>query len=233
MHYLPPFRLYLIFSVVFFLLPNESLNIENAFHGDMDSIEKVSDLPLSKADKPTVLSGDQIDASQPVVQDAECVLEGWPVGSWITIMMRNVCLQFNDDPELIVQKMIDSIPLMMIIGIPLVAVFMQMTYLLAGRMYIEHIIFLLHAHAFYFLVAILTTFSSLLGYFYPLLSGIMEWFNIIATLYVPAYIFMAMLRVYGDSKRLTFAKVCFIMLGYGFSMLFVGAGSIFVNALAV
>jgi len=165
MHYLPPFRLYLIFSVVFFLLPNESLNIENAFHGDMDSIENVSDLPLSEADKPTVLSGDQIDASQPVVQDAECVLEGWPVGSWITIMMRNVCLQFNDDPELIVQKMIDSIPLMMIIGIPLVAVFMQMNYLLAGRMYIEHIIFLLHAHAFYFLVAILTTFSSLLGYF--------------------------------------------------------------------
>jgi len=58
MHYLPPFRLYLIFSVVFFLLPNESLNIENAFHGDMDSIENVSDLPLSEADKPTVLSGD-------------------------------------------------------------------------------------------------------------------------------------------------------------------------------
>jgi hypothetical protein len=113
------------------------------------------------------------------------------------------------------------VPVMMIVGLPLVALFMSMVYAMSGRYYVEHIIFLLHTHAFFFLVSIAMALSSALGQSYDFLFGAMDWFRIIASWYIPIYIFMAMLRVYGDSKTKTFFKGCFVLTGYNISILVV------------
>lgn len=256
MHYLPPFRLYLILSVLFFLIPNNEFDLENGFgnqtsQGSNNSSDAAQEdlvfAPFEFSDDIDPETGEEYglriadevlreleedeEFNEFVANQASCSLDGWPSDSWITIMVRMACMKFNENPEQFVQDFLDSIPLMMILGIPLVAAFMQLLYFLSGRFYLEHIIFLFHTHAFFFLISILNALSTWLGYYYAFLFEAMDWFRIIAGFYIPAYIFIAMLRVYDDGLIKTFFKGMFILTGYGMSMFLVGGASVFFRAL--
>ena len=259
MHYLPPFRLYLILSVLFFLIPNNEFNLENGFSGQAGqgvnptpdiSEESLVFAPFEFSDEIDPETGeayglriaDQVlreleadedfgELDEVMSSQEDCSLEDWPSDSWLTITVRLTCLQFNEDPEQFFQDIIDSIPLMMILGIPFVAAFMQLLYFLSGRFYLEHIIFLFHTHAFFFLISIISALSTWLGYYYPFLSNAMDWIRVIAGLYIPAYIFVAMLRVYDDGVMKTFFKSMFILSGYGMSIILVIGVSVLARTL--
>jgi hypothetical protein len=149
---------------------------------------------------------------------ANCEFPNLATDALFTLMVRDMCLKMSENSDLLLEQLEDSIPVMMIVGIPLVALFMQLIYAFSSRYYVEHVIFLFHVHAFYFLISILMAFSELLGYYYVWLFNSMEWFRIVAGLYIPLYIFLAMLKVYGDSKRKTFFKAFIMMIGYGTSI---------------
>jgi hypothetical protein len=143
--------------------------------------------------------------------------------SLFTIVIRDTCLKFQNDPERLWQEVVDMVPLMMILGIPLVALFMHVVYAFSGRYYVEHVIFLFHTHVFFFLISITMSLSSIIGQRYGILFDVMDWFRVIAGWYIPIYIFMAMMKVYGDSWAKTFFKGWFVMVGYGISI-FIVAG---------
>lgn len=252
MFYLPPFRLYLILSVLFFLLPsNEGTVGDNSGQGanaelaalDTESITNPgadSNAGTAGAELARQIQEIQVEVARELAAEnganpeayrdtgGECSLNGLSRDSLFTIVLRDACLKFMNDPERLTQEVIDMVPVMMIVGMPLVALFMFMVYALSGRYYVEHIIFLLHTHAFYFLVSIVMALSSTLGRRYDFLFGVMDWFRIIVAWYIPVYIFMAMLRVYGDGKVKTFFKGCFVMTGYGISIIIVtGFGILF------
>lgn len=243
MHYLPPFRLYLILSVLFFLIPTFNFSSDDA--GSESGQEVVSsgggndtgdealpiDLPAQIEAQVGGDLGAQIAAEvrQELAAateeeefsetlDGSCELSDFPQDALTTAIIRNACLKLRDNPDQLSQAMRDSIPVMMVIGIPLVALLMLLFYASSGRYFVEHIIFLFHAHAFYFLIGIAMSLSSLLGQRYAFLFTPMDWFRIIGGFYIPLYIFLAMLNVYGESKGKTLVKAFFLMIGYGISI---------------
>lgn len=258
MHYLPPFRLYLILSVIFFLIPGNNGNAGDNFDrnsGTEPEIISLEDLPVTGTANEGVNDGanngdnrggfanqvrneftSEIEAARNADRgvfrnSAElCSLDGLPRSSLFTIVLRDACLKFFNDPQRLTQNVIDMVPVMMIVGIPLVALFMFVVYALSGRYYLEHIIFLLHTHAFFFLVSIVIALSSALGQRYDFLFGIMDWFRMIAGWYIPIYIFLAMLKVYGDGKVLTILKGCFVLFGYLTSIVIVSGFGILYTA---
>jgi hypothetical protein len=242
MYYLPPFRLYLILSVLFFLIPNTDLDFDS---GPEEGLATINEEQNSGEQNTTVTlneeailigAGDETglanqareelaralaleDEDAELLSDAaNCEFPNLTTDALFTLMVRNMCLTMAENSDLLLEQLADSIPVMMIIGIPLVALFMQLIYAFSSRFYVEHVIFLFHVHAFYFLIGILMAFSSLLGQYYTWLFNSMNWFRIVAGFYIPIYIFQAMLKVYGGSKRKTFFKAFILMIGYGTSI---------------
>jgi len=250
MYYLPPFRLYLILSLVFFLIPGNNGNTgdnfgENFIEDDFNVVYRPVDQNVDGEDKGELAEQLRQEVSEELavartnntdtysIRGGQCLLNGSSPGSLFTSMLRDACLKFTNDPQRFSQDVIDMVPVMMIVGIPLVAFFMFLVYAMSGRYYLEHIIFLLHTHAFFFLASILMALSSALGQRYGFLTETMNWFRIITAWYIPLYIFLAMLSVYNDSKVKTFFKGVFVLIGYGTSILVVAVFGILYSALNI
>ena len=98
--------------------------------------------------------------------------------------------------------MLNDIPKMMFFLLPLFAVMLKLLYLHPKRLYVEHLIFLLHVHAFGFL---------LLG---PLLLVHPDWLVVAVFLVLPVYILAAMRVVYKQGWPKTLVKFSLLSLGY-------------------
>lgn len=257
MYFLPPFRLYLILSVLFFLMPGDNLQVERVTGEGPGTSAAGNELPeVQDFDFEDIVgesTGDQalgqeiagdvqreLDAAPEPPQSVNlllgdgqnnCQVSGLEQNGLLAALIRNACLKARDDQEQLFGQLVDIIPVMMIVGIPLVALIMQFFYVFSGRYYVEHIIFLFHTHAFFFLVSTLIALSSLLGYYYPFLYEAMDWFRVIAAIWIPVYIFLAMLRVYGQSVGKTLLKAFFVLIGYGLCIVIVGTFSLLFTAL--
>lgn len=101
-----------------------------------------------------------------------------------------------------------NIPRAMFVFLPLLALCMKLMYWRPKRYYVEHLLFLVHNHAFVFLsMAIVLLIGMIPGvgdYAWPL-----YWANF---LYMAWYIYRAMRNVYGQGRALTLVKYC--VLGY-------------------
>jgi hypothetical protein len=87
---------------------------------------------------------------------------------------------------------------------------MKLLYWRPKRYYVEHLLFLIHNHAFVFLAVTLLILIAriphtepLIGWLITLVSGYMVW-----------YIFRAMRNVYGQGRGLTLAKYFTLGLTY-------------------
>ena len=67
----------------------------------------------------------------------------------------------SDTGESFNRAFADNFPVTMLVFIPIVAAIMKVLYLFARRKYVEHLLFFLHVHTFFFLVALVTV---LLGF---------------------------------------------------------------------
>ena len=181
--YLPPVRMYLVASLTFFLIVS--------LFGDPsedDALIEVGDIPT-------------------------CELGSLP-GPFNTPELRGrletACSRISaDSGNSLAQGLMDNLPAMMFLFIPLAAFIMKMLYPLSKRKYVEHLLFLFHFHAFFFVVAILTWLISAIG------GGTVA--NVLVTaiwVYVPVYLFLAMRRVYGQSRAVTAFKYLLLFGGY-------------------
>jgi hypothetical protein len=91
------------------------------------------------------------------------------------------------------------IPTVLFVLLPVFAGFLKLLYLRSRRYYAEHVVFLLHTHAFVFLLFTLLLLMVLLGLF--------RWWVIPPlTLWLMAYTYLAMLRVYRQGALKTLVK---------------------------
>ena len=65
-----------------------------------------------------------------------------------------------------------------------------------------------------FMVCILTGLSSWLGMYYDWLSPGINLFRVVALWYVPVYEFLAMARVFGNSRAAIFSKSLLVITGH-------------------
>jgi hypothetical protein len=191
--YLPPFRLYLVLSVVLFLAAG-SVNHHVVFVGfsvgDRGSVEGV------KAETPA--------ANETPAQRAERLCAGdnvtFPWKSWES-RFREACYKVvQDRGQSFVESFYHNLPRALFLLLPILALAMKLMYW--RRYYVEHLLFFIHNHAFTF--ALFTLFT--------LAMAITSWawlimlYALIVLFYPPIYTYRAMRRVYAQGKWITRAK---------------------------
>jgi hypothetical protein len=274
---MPPFRTYLVLSIVFFLVaffdPKEEFGIlfgeeeateeQSEEAGAVDEVRDNIVRDLVEEGVPTVdqaaidssedgavsneSAADEEDASDEDVDgfnirfddgatttsdDCNDIdTEDWP--PWLksrltperlTVMCERVVA---DDGKAWGSKLVDSIPAALIALLPLMALVLKALYPLSKRYYVEHVLFVVHYHAFFFLILSLqilfSRLVSVLG-----LSGFLSGVTTAAvSVYIPIYLAMAMRRVYGQRWLITIPKYFILSIAYLIGM----AGILGVTAL--
>lgn len=108
-----------------------------------------------------------------------------------------------------------NIPRAMFVFLPLLALCMKLLYWRPKRYYVEHLLFMVHNHAFVFLVS---TVCMLIG-LVPVVGDYVALLYWAAFFYMAWYIYRAMRNVYGQKRWLTVLKY----LAMGFAYILAGA----------
>jgi hypothetical protein len=233
--YLPPFRLYLVLSIVFFLMLGST-------NGDDPGVaptaaadpaaRQLRDQALAEANKALAESGgprvefpaDRIQANVKVsfIDDFCAPFKQLPDKERQdsrAVGIRRMCDRFETgDFTAVGEAVLHNLPRAMFVFLPVLALCMKLMYWRPKRYYVEHLLFLVHNHAFVFL---LFSLALLLGLVPGIANfpGTIFW---ITFLYAAWYIYRAMRNVYGQRRAITLPKylvLCVVYLQATFVML--------------
>jgi hypothetical protein len=253
--YLPPFRLYIVISVVFFLVgmpehvtvkpeaPSDTLD-SATLNEQAEQFESAENpLPEAMREKSAQYLRDQAAkaaareaagikpkprAADPAASASkEAASETGETRNNVNVSfggLNDFCAAFKDQPDSdnvyrnalrtrcqrlasgdggnLGQVVVHNVPRAMFIFLPLLALVMKLMYWRPKRYYVEHLLFLIHNHAFIFLAATLLILIARV----PFMESAMGWLGTAVALYAVWYIFRAMRNVYGQGRGLTFAK---------------------------
>jgi hypothetical protein len=225
--YIAPFRLYLVTSVLFFLglsltppavgtgAPEEAQSEAAQEAGSPGMFRMTNNMGVDLAGSPDSLR--TLITMEGFSPEIERRVEDFlipRIQHWNSMQPREAIQTLWDG-------MLRNAPKAMFFLLPVFALLLKLLYVRSGRLYVEHFIFALHYHAFPFAMATL-----LLG----IPDGIIE---TLVVLWLFVYLFLAMRRVYGQSKRRTFLKYSLLGLVYFFVLIFTGLATAGITALSV
>lgn len=207
--YLPPFRLYLVMSVLLFLViavvGGKTTIVE------VDAEESAAQGSPQSAPQPANETPD--DRAGRICDDID-----FPGTT------REGCEHaLREDGNPLAKEMMQNFPKALFVLLPLLALVMQVMYW--RRHYVEHLLFFIHNHAF--------TFA-----FYGVLIGIAAytpgWVAAICVLlmlvYPPIYTYRAMRRVFPQNRWLTRLKFLALAFAYFILMSLMGLGTVIYSA---
>ncbi len=127
--------------------------------------------------------------------------------------------EIEANPNIIVDKIMDVLPIAVFIMLPLVALLFKFWYLFSGHYYIEHLIHALHNHAFLFVVFILMILAdAVAGWKEPdaqsLWTQVAGWIDIVLVIWIPLYLLISLKKVYRQGWTLTFLKFSLVGISY-------------------
>ncbi len=290
--FMPPFRTYLVLSIVFFLVaffdPREEFGI--LFGPGTDGSDAASDTGEELGDVQDirnevmrqlvadgVLTADQAGvAAAPgsdnpgtpsVAEDSSAEEEGdnedadafnirisdgkttttdncddidtadWP--PWLEERLTPARLKIAcervvaDNGKAFLSKLLDSVPAALIALLPIMALVLKTLYPLSKRYYVEHVLFVVHYHAFVFLILSL---QILFGRVVSLLSvsGFISGITTFAvSLYIPVYLLLAMRRVYEQGWFFTTFKYLALLLAYFVGMIVILVSTAIIAAFSI
>lgn len=227
--YIPPFRLYLGASVVFFLLLSISmrdipLNVSDELAADSAGRAPGQD---SSRGLNVRVSGVQRDTTRTAADSTGPYLWGdgldlgMPVPALDTLLAHRLDVLRRMPPEqalrIFMGEVVSNAPTAVFLLLPVFALLLKLLYIRRKRYYVEHFVFGLHTHAFMFLM------------FSAMLVGDVPWVQLPAMLWMLVYFFLAMKRFYQQGVIRTFLKyvilgqVYMIVVSFGVALLLVGA----------
>jgi len=203
--YLPPFRLYLILSIVIFLIASfVHLNVALI---KFDEATKPGGLPTSSSQLPA----NRITNCDDFVN--------WSNHPTWSPRIRHVCeAVLQDNGGNLAHLAIGTMSKAMFIFLPLIAFLNMLMYWRPRYRYAEHLLFFVHLHAFYFSVAIPLILIIEAAGTWPKLEGVAGLLETILGWSLPVYTLMAMRRVFRRSWPGTVFKA--IMLFFVYSIVF-------------
>jgi hypothetical protein len=246
--YLPPFRLYLVISLLFFVVAGLPDHVDpEDFDEGPPTADKIAnlrqaadkleaDLPNTpgiakaaaemreKADEqqaeldsranPSGAAGGKSLGRREVRTDLcdDMDLDKLPAGAtWGQKALFGFCQKISTmRGEDLLRSFVHNIPRAMFVFLPLLAAVMKLLYWRPKRHYVEHLLFLVHNHAYVFLAMGMLALALNI-------PGVGEHLGLLAAavwIYTFYYIFRAMRVFYGQSRGLTFAKYVFIGFTY-------------------
>ena len=202
--YLPPFRLYLVLSVVFFVIaalghPEVGILQLHASDGKPAlDVKKLDAIPAQANETPE-------QRANRICRDFN-IVSGTKSG---LVDGQTICRKVvTDNGRALTESFYHNIPRALIVLLPLLALTMRVMY--RRRHYVEHLLFFVHTHAFAF---VFLAAYALIAHFIP--NGLIFGFaTAVMALLLPYYTYRAMLRVYGQKKWLTLLKFWTLGLSY-------------------
>ena len=228
--YLPPVRLYLVLSVILFAMaslghprgvlfeldskaaaddPGRAAEVAKIKKEALEAIKEAKARGVSIVD-----SEDGKDGSGFRLDAAQCASahSDW---KWLDQPLRDVCMRnVADHGQGFVNALNSSIPKMMFVFLPLMALVMLLLYWWPRHFYVEHLVFFLHTHAAVFLLLLVELVFSRLGSWLPFLARAVPYLKFAGLLYFIWYIYRAMRVYYGQGRWLTLAKIGVIGFAY-------------------
>lgn len=206
--YLPPFRLYLVLSVIFFLLAS-SLHPR----GQMVRFDPAADTPSK------ITSCDDIK------------FEGLAQHPDWNQRIRHACQEVvRDNGNSLMHVALGTMSKAMFIFLPLVAFLNMLMYWRPRYRYAEHLLFFVHLHAFYFSAAILVLLATDAAQAWPRLQGAADWLGTLLGWWATFYTVTAVRRVFSQSWTRAFFKTFALSIVY-LGVFAVTVGGVFVYAL--
>jgi hypothetical protein len=240
----PPFRMYLITSVTFFVTLSlvQSLGAPEAADGADQAAVEPPPLPPQSEAADSLEEGftDAVPAEQRTFgividdDDLECTFN--PTG--LTPAMRErleaACERVEQSgPAALERAFADNFTVTMLVFIPIVAAIMKLLYLFARRKYVEHLLFFVHVHTFFFLVALVTVLLSGLLTLAPAERFTVPIVRIAAGLYFFVYLYQAMREVYRQGHGLTTVKYVVLGGSYFAAAILTVLGAVFFTAMTL
>jgi len=208
--YLPPVRLYLVISVVFFLWAS-------AMHSQVRVVRVTEPDQGPARTELAPLGEDTFGAALPgesAEQHAErfCSSGVNYDGPWrerIQPAAHRACVRLVlDKGHSLPEVFMHNVPRAMFVFLPLLAGVMMLMYWRPRHYYVEHLLLFLHNHAFVFLLLLLAGLAS------ALLKPLAGWISAAAALYIAWYAYRSMRVVYGQSRSLTLGKLVLLSFFY-------------------
>jgi hypothetical protein len=224
--YLPPLRLYLALSVLFFVVmglgtvePQSSEKIREqageaarAAQEAVRSAAQTNPRVAAAIEGARALPGGAADAKS----GCERIEVNSPGKAWIEPRLRAACARAIEDGGREFGHAIEhNLGRAMFVFLPLIAGAMGLLYLRPRRLYVEHLLLLVHNHAATFL---LLSLAHLLGLALPW-EAVASSVASVAGLYLVYYYFRSMRVVYGQGRTRTLAKFSVLAALYGAGML--------------
>jgi hypothetical protein len=208
--YLPPFRLYLAISIIFFAL--------SALLPDGDP---VPGKPPEELARELAAEGVPPEEIERVKKGVLCNFEVSRDGRFREFLaaMQRACLTVNADPQRFWDRFLATAPRLMFLFLPLMAAVALLFYWRPRRLYAEHLVLLLHNHALTFLVLTVTQIVSSIVLIPVPFIGLLEILNFLLFLYLAWYMFRSMRVVYAEGRLKTSLKffalflIYFVLLG--------------------
>ena len=232
-HFVPPFRMYLVLSLAFFLVAAAGRNLE--INGDAGDAEVPLDMAADSEDtdqgdrraespdpedpgKPT---GDSNDDSADPCFDFD--------GEYAWLEQR--CTRIRDDPSIFGKQLLNNVPTMLFFFLPLIAFVMKVLYLGSGRYYVEHLLFFVHYHSFFFLILTLTVLMWRISDWTSIHDAVPGLITTAVVIYIPVYLFRAMRVVYGHGMFAGSVRYVLLLIAYLISLAVTFAATALITAL--
>ena len=248
--YIPPFRLYLLTSFVFFLAAamfgcnndeNNNDNVRVGFSGDSAgvslSVDTTADTTpaaragVTRARRTAARDTGDFEPDSAMLIEADSAAERerrrvinqhrkvFNVERQIDDAFGKLSLPFeaqlkerilartqlDDDTleDLFERQLTERAPIVIFLLVPVFTAIMKLLYIRQNRFYVEHFVFALHVHSFIFFTL-------------TLLAVLPDWWlvSILMSLWVLAYIFLSMRRVYQQSRWTTLFKYIALSFSY-------------------
>ena len=234
--YMPPFRTYLVLSVVFFLVaffdPKEELGILYEPQAATESGRASADTDGVAADQEEAApehAGPHISISSDGGRDADCDFSGletsdmpaWWASRLTPERLQLICNRIvADNGRAFVNKLLDNVPAALFVLLPLMALVLKLLYPLSKRFYVEHLLFVIHFHAFVFLILSLQVLVTRLGSAMRVPELPVDVLAFAMSVYVPVYLYKAQRCVYEQSRFFTVVKFVTLVFCYFAGLLF-------------
>jgi hypothetical protein len=227
--YIPPFRLYLAVSILFFaltaLLPDsDSFSVDSS--GDTvfapvsvqmpDELEKEIAGDLGKEG----IDLEQLKKSAGEPGSCTITIFNDPRFDDLEKALERACRQMRQDGGArFAEHFAAAAPKLMFLFLPLMAAVMLLFYWRPRRLYAEHLVLFLHNHAFAFLlIGVSTILDAIMGLKLPFV-GVLGFVNFLLYIYLFWYVYKSMRVVYGEGrfktllKYFTIATIYVVLLG--------------------
>jgi hypothetical protein len=202
--YISPLRLYLMASLVYFLLAAGAPNL-NLGSGDKTLILGVHVVSTTTADNQATSRPERVaNTARRSIEKQELLDPAAKAAALKDIgrapaLMQPLLRKAIEDPGGLKRRLVETMPRMLFVLLPIFAGILALFY--RGRNYPEHLYFAIHLHAFIFLALVV---GQLMKYTRsPILAACA---SIIALVWIPIYATIAFRRVYGGPLGRTLLK---------------------------